>query len=72
MCFGGSQPASQVPALPPPLPPPPTAADPQVARSRLQSRQRAALAGGRAGTIKTSGLGLLAPAETAKKSVTGT
>lgn len=72
MCFiGGGASAPAPPPLPPPLPPPPTPADPEAVRFRLQARQRAALAGSRAGTIKTSGLGLLAPAETAKKTVVG-
>ena len=70
MCFGSSS-APAVPPLPPPLPPPPTAADPEVARARTRQRERAALAG-RGGTIKTSGLGLLAPADTARKTVVGT
>ena len=76
MCFGpfAQRPASipAPPPLPPPLPPPPTPADPQVALARTRQRSRAALAGGRAGLIQTSSLGLLAPAQTAKKTVVGT
>lgn len=71
MCFfGGSAPAP--PPLPPPLPPPPTPADPAVALARSRNRERAALAGGRGGTIKTGGLGLLTPATMAAKTLTGT
>lgn len=74
MCFGpfnSRLPSNAPPPLPPPLPAPPTPADPAVAQSRVRERQRAALAG-RGGTIATSGLGLLAPASTAGKTVVGT
>ncbi len=77
MCIFGSPKPPAVPPLPPPLPPPPpppstpTAADPAVAAARLRQRQRAALAGGRQSTITTSGLGLLTPAGTAKKTILG-
>jgi hypothetical protein len=71
MCFLGGKSAPAVPALPPALPPLPTPADPEVAASRSRQRQRAGLAG-KGGTVKTGGLGLLAPAETARKTVVGT
>ncbi len=77
MCFFSSPSTPAVPPLPPPLPPPPpppvtpTAADPAVAAARTRQRQRANLAGGRQSTILTSGLGLLTPAGTAKKTLLG-
>lgn len=73
MCFiGGSFERAAALSVPPALPPPPTAADPEVARARSRQRERAALAGGRQGTVQTSGLGLLTPASTAKKTLVGT
>lgn len=71
MCIFSSPRAPAVPPLPPPLPPPPTAADPAVAQARTRQRQRAGLAGGRQSTVLTSGLGLLTPAGTAKKTLLG-
>lgn len=69
---GGGPSFPTPPALPPAPPPPPTPADPEVARARARQRERAALAGRRQGTIQTSGLGLLTPASTAKKTLVGT
>ena len=74
MCFGpfAQKPAAITPVeLPPKVSPPPTPADPQVALARGRQRSRAALAGGRGGTITTAGLGLLAPAQTALKTLVG-
>ena len=78
MCIFGSPSTPAAPPLPPPLPPPPpppatpTAADPAVAQARTRQRQRAGLAGGRGSTVLTSGLGLLTPAGTVKKTLLGT
>ena len=71
MCIGGSPKSPPVPPLPPEPAPPPTALDPAVMKARQNSRQAAALAGGREKTILTSGQGLTTPATTVKKTLLG-
>lgn len=54
-----------------PAPPVPTEKTPDVKKASDAERKKAALAGGRAATIKTSSQGLLAPANTARKTLLG-
>jgi len=69
MCLGSSSPPP-----PPPLPPPaplPRPVDEAVRRGREDERRRAALASGIGASNKTGGQGLLASAQTAKKTLLG-
>ena len=57
MCMGGGAPPS-APPQPDPLPPPPSPVNPEQQANRSSNKRLAALAGGKAGTRKTTPLGL--------------
>ena len=61
----------QPPPLPPAPPPVPIPIDPQIRRTREQTRRRQAAAGGRQGTVKTSAQGLIDDAPGTKKTLLG-
>ena len=71
MCLGATPPAPPPPPKPAPLPEAPTPVSKEVVNARSRSRQQAALAEGRKGTIATSPLGLTTQASTAKKALLG-
>ena len=75
MCFGGSNKST-----PPPPPPPaavvmptpvPTAIAPAVKTARKNEKKAAAQLMGRKGTILTTSRGVMAPADTQKKTLLG-
>lgn len=74
MGFLSSPPPAPMPPPPPPPPappPPPTPMAPGVQKARKNTRRRAALAGGRKGTILTGPGGLSTTAQTTKKTLLG-
>ena len=70
MCLSSPKPPPPpAPPVPPPVPPKP--ADPATKAKRTAERRTAAQMAGRSGTILTGSRGVLAQADTSKKSLLG-
>lgn len=68
---GGNSSTPTVPAVPAPPPPPPMLNSPQGAQAATDARKRAAAANGYGSTLITGPQGLVTPATTGAKELTG-
>lgn len=64
MCIGSAPQTPAPPPIPQPLPPQPTPVSEAVVNTAKEQKRRSAAAGGYAGTIATSGQGVVQPAFT--------